>query len=76
MSVKRESTVTHRKRSRVRITPTLMSKNVDNDVTKNPFTLGMSLNSVAGRLDTLVNDFEDKFFLKWTLNFNGSNNGM
>ena len=54
----------------------LMSKNVDSDVTKNPYTLGMSLNSVAGRLDTLVNDYEDKFFLKWTLNFNGSNNGM
>ena len=54
-----------------------MSKNVDNDFTTNPYTLDlrMSLNSVVGRPDTLVNDYEDKFFLNWTLNFNGSNNG-
>ena len=53
-----------------------MSKNVINDFTKNPYTLGMSLNTVVGRLDTPLNDYEDKFFLNWTLNFNGSNNGM
>ena len=38
------------------LTPMLMSKNVINDFTKNPYTLGMSLNSVVGRLDTPVND--------------------
>ena len=58
------------------LTPMLMCKNVINDFTKNPYTLGMSLNSVVGRPDTLINDYEDKFFLNWTLNFNGSNNGM
>ena len=29
-----------------------------------------------GKPDTLVKDYEDKLFLNWTLNFNGSNNGM
>ena len=53
-----------------------MSKTVNIDVTTNPYTLGMSLNSAVGRPDTLVNDYEDKFFLNWTLNFKGSNNGM
>ena len=76
MSVKRESAVYVNGYVFYGLTPMLMSKNVKNDVTKNPYTHGMSLNSVAGRLDTLVNDFEDKFFLKWTLNFKGPNNGM
>ena len=58
------------------LTPMLMSKNVNNDVTTNPYTPGMSLNSVVGRLDTPVNDYEDKFFSNLTLNFKGSNNGM
>ena len=76
MSVKRESTVYVYGYVFYGLTPVLISKNVNNDVTKNPYTLDMSLNSVAGRLDTLVNDYEDKFFLKWTLNFKGPNTGM
>ena len=58
------------------LTPMLMSINVNSDVTTNPYTLGMSLNSVMGRPNTLVKDYEDKFFLNWTLNFKGPNNGM
>ena len=77
VSVKRESTVYAYSYVFYWLTPMLMSKNVDNDFTTNPYTLDlrMSLNSVVGRPDTLVNDYEDKFFLNWTLNFNGSNNG-
>ena len=58
------------------LTPMLMSKNVNSDVTTNPYILGMSLNSVMGRPNTLLKDYEDKFFLNWTLNFKGPNNGM
>ena len=76
MSVKRESTVHAYGYVFFGLTPTLISKNVNIDVTTNPYTLGMSLNSAVGRPDTLVNDYEDKFFLNWTLNFKGSNNGM
>ena len=63
MSVKRESTVYVYGYVFYGLTPTLISKNVNNDVTKNPYTLGMSLNSVVGRPDTFINDYEDKFFL-------------
>ena len=76
VSVKRESTVYAYGYVFYGLTPTLMSKNVNIDVTTNPYTLGMSLNSAVGRPDTLVNDYEDKLFLNWTLNFKGSNNGM
>ena len=77
VSVKRESTLYVYGYVFYGLTPMLMSKNVDNDFTTNPYTLDlrMSLNSVVGRPDTLINDYEDKFFLNWTLNFNGSNNG-
>ena len=76
VSVKRESTVYAYGYVFYWLTPTLISKNVNNEVTTNLYTLGMRLNSVVGRPDTLVNDYEDKFYLNWTLNFKGPNNGM